>query len=136
MFASNDSGFHSRDMTSLSCQLYGLIMLLTGGMMAYWSIGKEGLHQTMKDITYSSTKENLLDEMHEIEGKPPINQTDINFIWVLNTIHLCIAFFFAAGELLGFDDSLVVVLGFVYALFWVIMGWPLFSPLYKGEQGE
>lgn len=136
LFGSHDFGFFSQKNASLVCILYGLSMFFIGVWMTYISVGKEELHETMKDLTYSSKNESLLDDLqHQEENKR--NKFDVNSILAINLIHLFCCLFLITGQyVLGYSYAAVVVLGFVYAICWIILGFTLFLPELRAPSKE
>jgi len=128
VFGSSDSSYFNKGHVELICQLYGLSMLFVGVLLMYFSVGKEELHQVMKDVTYSSSEERLLDDNLEQKEFKERNKVDVNVNIVLNSIHLICALFLVVGQpLFNYAYATVVVFALVYAMLWLILGVTVFS---------
>lgn len=122
VFSANDSPYFSRANTRLVCTCYGLILLAIGIGWLWVILGKKTLQEIIKDWTYTSSQETMLDD-NGIPQEERMNRIDANFSMGLIAIHMFCALFLVVGEVLfGADYSAVVVAGFVYAILWCILG--------------
>lgn len=122
VFAASDSPYFSRENTRLVCTFYGLILLAIGIGWLLVILGKKTLREIIKDWTYSSNQEAMLDD-NGIPQEERMSRIDANFSLSLISIHMLCALFLVVGDvLMGADHSAVVVAGFVYAILWCILG--------------
>lgn len=131
LFSFNDSEYHSKEYANFSRQLYGLGLAILGALIVYVSMGKEELNERLKDISYSSKQETILDD-------EPSQESDLrekgegNFALVFGGIHIVISLFLALGGYLGYSYAILQTLGFVYGILIIVICLN-FIPMIKGK---
>lgn len=129
VFGNVDSHLFDKRINGFVCCGYGLFLLFFSYKLLMLSLSKAEFKAIQQDLFYNSTQEQALDEW---EDETPMSKDKIDRYGalLLNGIHIGISLFIFLGQLL-YSYALVAVMGFVYAIFWTIIGCIIFYPLYK-----
>jgi len=129
IFGNSDSYLFDKRINGFICQGYGLLLLAFACKLLELSLSKAEWKTIREDLFYNSTQEQALDEWKE-EPPLPKDKVDRYGALFLNGIHLGISLFISLGQLI-YSYAFVAVMGLVYAMFWALIGWIIFYPLYK-----
>lgn len=123
VFAASDSPYFNKNHAAILVACYGFLLFILGIVWLQLIVGKEALRQLVRNVTYSiNLEENILDEK-EVNGSPGIIPKNKKVDFVLIVVHLLCAFCLFSGQTVwGIEYAFVMTMGFVYAMFWGIMG--------------
>lgn len=122
MFAANDSGYYSRANLELSIELFSLIGLLSAGV--FLEINTQFFREKRQE-------DDSLMILDAEEIKPM--SLDDKIIFAVNLLNIAIWSTLVIISFLG-DMILAAVLGFVYALCWILMTLIVFRDMLKNSK--